>query len=101
MATENRRRLREPRSESDALQTGARQRLTDSSAVLGRDAVDTSDAVERAEPAEPADVDSGAPSRVLARASRPSIRPSAFGIPRNRTSDPSTVTTAVERLSSP
>jgi hypothetical protein len=95
MATENRRRLREPRAESDPLQTGARQRLTNSSAGLDRDALGVGEA----------DADVGAPSRVLARASRPSIRPSAFGIPRNRSSDPnsdpSTATTAVERLSSP
>jgi hypothetical protein len=80
MATENR-RLRDTREPSDPLQTGARTRLTDSSAVVERGALEGGT--------------DGA--RALARSSRPSIRPSAFGIPRQRPSDPAAVTTVVER----
>jgi hypothetical protein len=88
MATENR-RLRESREPSEPSQTGARTRLTDSSAV-----------VERGVLSQGA-LDAGAldGARVLARSSRPGIRPSAFGLPRQRPSDPATVTTAVERAS--
>jgi Tetratricopeptide repeat len=71
MATEFRRRLRaEARKESAPMQTGAHQRLTESSEVLERSVVD---------------------QRLgRTRGGRPSIRPSAFGIPRSttRTSTP-------------
>ncbi len=83
MATENRRRLRDTRDMSDPLYTGARKRLMDSSVPAERTGLEVSS------------------ERPLRPGSRPSIRPSAFGIPRNRSSDPANVTTAVERLSSP
>lgn len=90
MATENRRRrLREHSEPSDPLETGARARLTDSSAVLERSAAQLRSRAE-----EPL-----ASAGARARASRPSIRPSAFGIPRQRSSDPAAMTTVVERPS--
>jgi Tetratricopeptide repeat len=71
MAIEFRRRLgAEARKESTPMQTGAHQRLTESSEVVERSVVD---------------------QRLgRTRGSRPSIRPSAFGIPRSttRTSTP-------------
>lgn len=80
MATENRRRFRE---QSDPLLKGARKRLSDSALVLDR-----------------ASHESLRP-RPSTRPGRPSIRPSAFGIPRRPSSDPAIVTTVVERVGSP
>lgn len=86
MATEFRSRLRDPgRAQSASMQAGARHELTETLAVPERDPVDMN-----------------APT--VSKSCRPSIRPSAFGIPRippARGSDPSEITTAVERVSSP
>jgi hypothetical protein len=84
MATEKRRRHREPSVQSDSLQSGTRPCLTDASAVLTQAASNDAVAPDRA--------------RTIARSG---IRPSAFGIPRQHASEPANVTTVVERIASP